>query len=474
MLEVFACWFTRSFVRPPGRGSASAPALAGRFAALLCLACGGADTTLTDPRGAETNALAPAGPTFGEHVSPIFQQKCVACHQPGGIGPFRLDDHATASAWGTRIVAATQARIMPPFLMETGGECGSFDESTALSDDQIATIAEWVAIGAPEGPPARLEPPPVRALATSREWATPLFTPEIQGGALAQFDEYRCFEIDLGLTEDTWITGFEVAPGNDRLIHHVVGFVVDPDAPALEGSNADAIARLRDAEPLRDGWPCFGAAGEGITVESVPVSWGPGTPPSEYPDGIGVRLRQGRKLIVQLHYNMASPGSEGASDQTRVRLQLDSAVERQAIFALPDRLLDSLAAEAPVQLPAGRASVPYMWTQSLADILGGPANAPLELVSVGAHMHERGRRWTLEVDDGSGFECVGRVNRWDFNWQRSYTYTQPPRLTDSSRLRLTCEYDTSGDSEPTLPGWGTRNEMCMGVLLLAFPPGVFF
>src|SRR5690242_2871433 len=114
-------------------------------------ACGGQDATLTNPLASETSAAEPAAPTFGEHVSPIFNQKCVHCHQAGGIGPFRLDDYATARAWGNRIVAATAARVMPPYLMETGGECGSFDEDAALSDEQIATIAAWVDAGSPEG-----------------------------------------------------------------------------------------------------------------------------------------------------------------------------------------------------------------------------------------------------------------------------------------------------------------------------------
>jgi hypothetical protein len=460
------------------RGTASAAArLAQRLVPLAAVCggagCGGEDATLTNPVTSETSAAEPAVPTFGEHVSPIFNQKCVHCHQEGGIGPFRLDDYATARAWGNRIAAATEARVMPPYLMETGGECGSFDEGAALGDEQIATIAAWVVGGAPEGTPTPLTRPAVATLAEARAWTTPRFQPQVQGGELAAFDEYRCFRVELGLDADGWATGFEVAPGNPQLVHHVIAFVVDPEAPALLGNNRETIRALDDESPERDGWPCFAAAGEGITVESVPISWGPGTPAIEYPGGAGIRVRQNRELVVQVHYNMANPGAEGQTDQTTLKLRLADSVERQAVYVLPDPMLESLGTEEPVVLPAGQASVPYTWTRSIAEMMG-TTNAPLELISLGAHMHERGRRWTLELDNGGGFECIGRINRWDFNWQRAYDYRLPPQLGDASRLRLTCEYDTRGATEPVLPGWGTRNEMCLSVLLIAFPPGVFF
>jgi mono/diheme cytochrome c family protein len=430
------------------------------------------DPAALEPSAEVTPQQSPDAPTFGEHVSPIFNAKCVGCHQEGGIGPFRLDDYETAKSWGNLIVAATSAHVMPPFLMETGGECGSFDESGALSDEQIATIAEWVRAGAAEGPAARIERPALPTLPAARAWTTPRFAPLIQGGPLATFDEYRCFRVPLGLERDTWATGAEVLPGNSQIVHHVVGFLVDPNAPALEGTNAEMMDRFERDDPERDGWPCFATAGEGISIESVPVQWGPGTGAFSFPRGAGIRVQRDRELVVQVHYNLASAGAAGQTDQTTVKLRLVDQVERQALFVLPDPMLDTLATDEPAALPPGQKSVSYTWARSVEEMLGGPIAVPLELISLGAHMHERGRKWTYELDNGSGFECIGRVNRWDFNWQRKYDYAVAPVLTGSSQLRLTCEYDTSADTEPVLPGWGTRNEMCLSVMMLAFPPGV--
>jgi hypothetical protein len=36
--------------------------------------------------------------TFWQDVAPIYNAKCVRCHQEGGIGPFRLDNYSDAKA----------------------------------------------------------------------------------------------------------------------------------------------------------------------------------------------------------------------------------------------------------------------------------------------------------------------------------------------------------------------------------------
>jgi hypothetical protein len=462
-------------------------------AALLASACGNPGTR--DPAasssGRSTDTRAPAStsgatgtdptgsaltnPTFWQNVAPLFNDKCVGCHQSGGIAPFPLDDYADSSLRANQIASLTAGRVMPPYLMQTGGECGSFDESQALTDAQIEMIGNWSKAGAPEGTPVSLTPPPLPTLGDAKEWTTPNFTPQIQGGDLTQFDEYRCFQIDLGLSEDSWVTGWEVVPGNSQMIHHVLGYLFDPGATAKTGgTNADVVQALDAQTPDRDGWPCYAGAGDGVALESVPVSWAPGTGAVIYPGGLGVRAQQGRKMIVQVHYNLANPDLRGQSDQTTIRLKLAQQVTRQAVFLLEDDLLASLDDPNPTTLPPGQALAPYTWTKSLARMLGIPIPIPLDLVSVWAHMHQRGRKWTLELGSGSDYSCIGHIDRWDFNWQRLYQYSRPLTVPSNASFRLTCEYDTSADTEPVLPGWGTQNEMCLAGLMLALPPGIVY
>jgi hypothetical protein len=442
----------------------------------FALACGGDDATSL-PAGGDNEVTESTQPTFWQHVAPIMNQKCAGCHQTGGIAPFALDNFEDAERRASLIADYTANRIMPPYLMEVGGECGEFDESAALTDAEITTIGDWARGERLLGTPAEMTPPNPPSLPEGLDVFTPEFTPEIEGGALAQFDEYRCFTLDMGLTEEAYITGYDFLPGNTQIVHHVIAMVVDPNAPSeIEGlDNTQAIARLREqeADPSREGWHCFGAAGDGVRVESSPGGWAPGAPPYTYPDGIGVRVQPDRQLVVQVHYNLARAEVRGQSDRTQVRLRLASSVRRQAVMLLNDAFLGTLANMPPDVLPPGDPAAKYSWTLTGAQ-LGLPDNVPVEVLSVGPHMHERGTKFTVEYGRDGAFECQGRVNRWDFNWQRQYDYVTPPVLDASSQVRVSCEYDTSRDTMPVLPGWGTRNEMCELNLTVAFPEGIAF
>jgi hypothetical protein len=432
----------------------------------------GAGGSPADPGAPPT---ASGTPTYYQDVGPIFGAKCVGCHREGGIAPFALDDYAAARARGVQIADYTEARIMPPFSIQTGGECGSFDESAALTPEQIALIGAWGRGERAEGTPVALTLAPAPALdGANVELSLPEFTPEVDGSEVALFDEYRCFALDPGQDALSFITGYQVVPGNAAIVHHVLGFIVDPAASARDGrTNAEVMQALHDTDPNpeREGWSCFGAAGDGVEVEGAPITWGPGLGVMSYGAGLGVPLAPGRQLVVQVHYNLADSQNIGASDQTRLLLRTVPLVERPALFLLEDPLLDSLDDEVPASLPPGEASVKYTWERTGAQ-LGIPAGLPTELVSLLPHMHERGRKYTFEVDNGSGYECQGQIDRWDFNWQRNYDYATPVPLTSETRLRVTCDFDTTGLNEPVLPGWGTRNEMCLATMMIALPGGI--
>ena len=433
----------------------------------------GSSTPPTDPDvvSSDPNAASADAPTYYRDVLPVFAQKCVGCHQEGGIAPFALDDYEAARARGTQIADYTENRVMPPYGIQPGGACGSFDESRMLTPDQIALIGAWGRGDRAEGTPASVALPPLPALDGATDFALPNFTPQVDGSEIALFDEYRCFLVDPNATELAFVTGYDVLPGAPAIVHHVLAFIVDPNAPSRDGrSNAEVMQALHDTDPNpeREGWSCFGAAGEGVDVESSPVAWGPGQGVIEYPGNIGVPLAPGRQIVVQVHYNLADASNIGLSDQTRLRLRLQPSVPRAAAFALEDPLLDSLYDGQPTTLEPGQSSVKYVWERSGADI-GVPPGAELGLVAIMPHMHALGHKYTFEVDNGNGYECQGQIDRWDFNWQHMYQYTQPLTFNANTRVRVTCDFDTLGATEPVTPGWGTRNEMCLATMMLALP-----
>ena len=414
-----------------------------------------------------------AAPTYYQDALPIFEQHCLRCHREGGIGPFRLDDYAEAERHAAAIQDETSNRTMPPFLVTTDGSCGTFAHDPTLSNAEILKLANWVEGGALEGTPRDVELPDAPSLSGAVAYSTPVFSPRIEGGTLAEYDEYRCFLLDSAVAEQSFITGYEVLPGNPSIVHHVLTMLVDPDAPAeseLAGeTNRDRIAALDDESPDRAGWPCFGLAGEGVEVDAVPVVWAPGQSVVEYPNQSGIPIRSSHFVVIQVHYNLASNPPEGVTDQTSVRLRIAPEVPNLGIFALVDPLLDSLYADSPDTLAPGLPSVKYTWQASVEELgLSGVPN--LKLYGAMPHMHERGRSYELTVGtSAANASCAAEIKRWDFHWQHLYFYDEPFDLTAGSSVQVTCDYDTSNDTEPVLPGWGTRNEMCLAVLYLTVP-----
>jgi hypothetical protein len=417
--------------------------------------------------GGGGGAAGMGGVTFWQDVAPLYSAKCVGCHQEGGIPPFALDNYADAAANAALELARTASGAMPPYFMVHDDSCGSFEVGDrTLTPAEKATIAAWVNGGKPEGTPVTLTRPPKPVLAGAVDVATPMFSPVAQGGDLALNDEYRCFALDPPNAQVAFLTGYDVTPGEPSIIHHVIVFVVDPQAKGTNGdTNAATIQALDGDSPDRLGWPCFGGAGDGLDVESVPVTWAPGQGIVNYPQGMGVPIAPTAKLIVQVHYNLADPASVGKTDRTTIHLKLADTVNRRLVFVLPDPFLGSLDNPTPDTLTPGLADSKYTWTRSAKQMgLGGIPSA--DLVAVMPHMHGRGLRQTMTL----GGACASHLEGWDFHWQEFYFYKTPLPVTPASQFQVTCEYDTSADTDPVLPGWGTRNEMCLNILMLALPP----
>ena len=437
------------------------------IAALSVMTIGGAACSDDDPAEPEV--------TYWQNVAPIFFENCVGCHQPGGIAPFRLDTYEEAKEWSVAARQAVEERTMPPFLVTADGSCGEFRDAKWLADEDIATITAWAEAGAPEGTPRDdLQVPAVNEPGTGLDdgsgeimtVTTPDYVPEPDGSEYARYDDYRCFLLDTAITEERFITGHEVIPGNDALVHHVILMLVDPDLEVAEGkTNMDVMRAMDDESPDRLGWSCYSLAGEGVFVDSAPATWAPGMGAVPFPENTGVRVPAGRRVVVQIHYNLVDESVRGQRDSTQVRLRMNEQVEREGFFGLPDLLLQS-----DDTLPPGMESVPYTWELGFDDVLAAFGVDHMDVYGVFPHMHELGRRYRMEfVDDAGGVECAAEVKNWDFDWQLSYFYEEPLELTPGKRMRVTCEYDTRGRTEPTRPGWGTQNEMCVGGLYLVMP-----
>jgi hypothetical protein len=444
-------------------------------AAIGCLLLGAAALPAGCEQPAPAGATVAASPlTYWGDVAPILNRACVKCHQEGGVAPFRLDDHSEAARFAVAAADATRAGIMPPYLVTHDGSCGQFQDEETLTAEERGKIWDWAHGDRKEGARVSLPRPAPPSIGPAQEWKTPALMPVADGTQVAEFDEYRCIAFESNLAQDRFITAYEVAPGTPALVHHVLAFLVDPARVTASGkSNAEVMAALDRTDGDRPGWPCLGLAGEGVEFDSMPVIWAPGQGPVVYPEGIGLSHRRTHTLVVQLHYNVADRRLHGLSDSTTVRFRHLDSVKRRGLFLIRDGFLDTLFLPGgPASLAPGRRTTTFTWRRSGKEI-GVDPFPYVDVVGVMPHMHTRGVRKQMSIGPAGGeMACAARVERWNFHWQKFYFYDGvPPRLTGSSQIELTCEYDTSADRLPIQPGWGTTNEMCNAILMVALPEG---
>jgi hypothetical protein len=364
----------------------------------------------------------------------------VQCHTEGGIGPFELLTYEETTAVGERVRDATRDRIMPPFLAEESDDCNHWDNFRGLSQDEIDLIEAWYEGGMQEGDPS-IPTPEIVAPPSLGRVDLSLSLPEY-GLNTSVDDDYRCFVVDTGTASDSFVTGFEVRPGNLSRVHHVIVY-----NPGSDGAVAEA--RALDAESPEPGYPCFG----GARVNATPiVLWAPGTGATHYPTGTGLPLAAGRAQVVQVHYNILA--GMGETDSTTVDLQLSSAAIPAAVVPMGDYSLN---------IPPRTAEWEETATQGLRPLFGSlPAGIDtLHVYAAFPHMHTLGVSMRLTQHTPSGDRCMVNIPRWDFNWQLAYMMSEPMAITADDSISITCHFNSMSRDTVTNWGDGTQDEMCL-------------
>lgn len=404
-------------------------------------------------------------PTYYQDVRPIVEGRCVGCHQENAIAPFPLDSYELVKAFGPAAAAAVSSRKMPPWA--AGAADVGYRENISLTDEQIATINEWVDTGMEEGDPSNpAEPlPPVATPfpgtdleLTLPEPYTPTVTP----------DEYRCFPVAWSETSERFITALNVIPGNREIVHHVAVFLVPPES-------ADKPFTW-DAEDEAPGYTCFG--GPSGNRDPVPIAqlgaWLPGQAGNVYPDGLGIRVKPGSTLVLQMHYNVVAPNPE--PDQSIFQFSVAETVEKEAWYA-PFLSVAWVAGLMPI--PAGEKDVEHSISEDprdFFDLVAGeklPFDNGFNVHAVMFHMHYLGVRGTVDrVRRGLPTRLLN-IQRWDFNWQRQYILDEPMEVLDGDEIALKCIFDNSPEHQedgrdPTDVNWGegSSDEMCVANMLV--------
>lgn len=387
--------------------------------------------------------------TYHKDVLPILQKHCQQCHRAGEMGPFALMTYRDAVNWAADIKEFTSNRRMPPWKPV---ESVAFRGDRKMTDREIGILAEWVDGGRPEGN-AQDAPPPA-TFAEGWKLGQPdliLAVPEDFTLGATGPDVFRCFVLPTGLTEDKFVIGYEVRPGNRQVVHHTLHFL------DLKGRarKLDARAHERPRRPEdRDAGPGYSSVmGPGFFPPSGDVGgWAPGISPHFFPDGVGYYLPKRSDFVLQIHYHRT-----GKVEKDRTQVGLHFARK-------PCKPLQPMIAGGQfLSIPAGEANYAVkgrIWAAQ--DCL---------LHTVTPHMHLLGKKIKLTMTPpGGATTTLVRIDDWDFNWQEIYVLKESIPIKEGTRFDVEAVFDnsTSNPYNPNSPprrvfvGEQTTNEMCFG------------
>jgi peroxiredoxin/mono/diheme cytochrome c family protein len=418
---------------------------------------------------AETKAIGcpidigtPAAPkagavTFYKDIAPILNSNCVVCHRAGELAPFALTSFAQARRWATDIKEFTGNKQMPPW--PAGGGVAMRGE-LKLSAKDIATLAAWSDADAPEGDPKDAPKAPEFKDDGWRLGKPDLILTPGDDFRLAASgnDLFRVMVVPTKLTENKWVVGYDVKPGDPRVVHHTLNyFDTTGQGRDLEKKQIEKDKGLR----LADAGPGY-TVGMGVGFLPPPKAgdtpnfggiggWAPGQAPQFLPAGAGW-LPKDSDFLIQMHYHR---NGQFASDRTQVGLYfakgpIDQPWQSPIIAGLKQW----------EKIPAGKADFQTGGAIYLHD------DALLHAVL--PHMHLLGKSVAVTMTPPGGKPTVLiDIPAWDYRWQETYWFKEPIVAKAGTKLEVRAVFDNSeaNPNNPTKPprdvGYGeqTTDEM---------------
>jgi len=382
----------------------------------------------------------PSAPVFSRDIAPVVFEACTPCHRPGGPGPFSLSSYREVRQRATQVLQVTRSRFMPPWKVEPG--VGHFQGQRLLTAAEISMLAQWVATGTPEGPPA--DTPPLPAFADGWLLGTPDLVVSPSEAYVLQAeptDSFRIFAIPIPVDGRRYVRGIEFHPGNPRVVHHA-NIRIDR-TPA---------SRALDAQDPLPGY-------DGLMPRSA-----------EYPDGhfLGWTPGQVAPLVAP---DLAWPLEPGSDLVVQLHMQPSGAVEHvKPVIGL--YFSDTPPTRTPTILRLGSQGIDIPPGQAhyvIRDQYTLPVDA--EVLAIQPHAHYRAKEivGTATFKNGSSKRVI-HIRDWDFRWQHVYRLVEPLLLPAGTQLSMEYTYDNSSDNvrnpevPPTRVRWGQRSTDEMGDL----------
>jgi hypothetical protein len=385
-------------------------------------------TITVTPSAVTARATSAAAPpvTFAKDVAPIFQKSCQTCHHQGTSAPMSLGTYEEVRPWAKSIQQRVANREMPPWHLDKTVGIRHYKNDRSLSDAEIATVVTWVDAGAPQGNPADLPSPLI--FQSEANWfigepdltvTTPNDFAMYANGPDWWIDQFA----EVTLDEDRWIKAMEIKPSNPKIVHHVVVYVIEPDAP------------------------------EGTPETGVQLhEYGVGKFGDIFGENTGRLLKKGTRLRYDMHY--FAIGSEQHNKTT-------IAFKFYPKGVVPKYQVRSLALR---NIPNDELEVPPNTVVRTDGYFRLPRNARIDAFQ--PHMHMRGRGMTLEAINpvNNTTQILSSVDHFDFNWHINYVYADEvaPLLPAGTMLHMIGIHDNTAanrrNPDPNMwVGFGERS-----------------
>ncbi|MDB5435861.1 MAG: hypothetical protein JWR47_2118 [Phenylobacterium sp.] len=356
--------------------------------------------------------------SYAKDVAPILEAKCVACHQEGGIAPFAMTNYQMVKGFAPMIREVIRTDRMPPYHADP--HVGKFSGDKRLTADQVKTVVHWIEQGAPRGD----APDPLAATRhVAQEW--PLGKPDLVLNVPAYtipasgVVDYQRPAMANPLTEGKWLRASTVKPGSRQGVHHL-----------LTGWMAEMPADGRSSETKWQG--SVGGYAVGSESSIMPANTGSYVPP-------------GGAIGFQAHY---TPFGKEETDKSQIALYFYDKP--------PELIMHSVVVMDPtIVIPAGEGrhkEVAYVEF---------PRDALLYSAFPHAHYRAYSSDLWIQYPDGKQ-KLLLSLPRYDFNWQRDYTFAEPVKVPAGSKLIAHYVYDNSkrnpSNPDPKIEvSWGEQS-----------------
>jgi len=340
--------------------------------------------------------------SYAKDVAPILEAKCVACHQEGGIGPFAMSNYETVKGFSPMIREVIRTKRMPPY--DADPHVGTFADDRRLTADETKTLVHWIEAGSPRG--EGKDPLGAKRLVAA-EW--PLGKPDLVLDvpaytipATGVVDYQHPWVANPG-TEGKWLKATTIKVESRQGVHHLLTGLLSeapkPGQPAFESGWGDSI----------------GSYAVGAESEVAPKNVGTWVPP-------------GGAVGFQGHY---TPFGKEVTDRTKIALYYYKDDEKPDLV-MHDIDITNNAIEIPPNT-ARHVEVAYM---------DFPHDALLYSAFIHAHYRATASDLSIRYKDGTEKLLIS-LPRYQFGWQRHYTFAEPISVPAGSRLIAHYVYDNS-------------------------------